>query len=229
MRSRNWCFPALSPCGASTARPWLPRGPPVELIDHPDFVPVHGAIEGIDRFDPLPFGLSAGEAAEIDPQQRLLLELSSLALDDAACDVVEDGPVGVFVGTGFNSYLVDNLRGRLGFAGGFERYSVVVASGSDFAATRIAYKQGLTGPAVTVASACSTALSAVAAAVDSFAGGTVPRRLGRRSFARHVLAFRAYRVGRGDRLTDRRLPALRRCRRRLDGRCRRRPFRVETP
>ncbi|MBS1164039.1 MAG: non ribosomal peptide synthetase [Proteobacteria bacterium] len=147
------------------------KGAPAELIDHPDFVPVHGAIEGTDRFDPLPFGLSAGEAAEIDPQQRLLLELSSLALDDAACDVTEDGPVGVFVGSGFNSYLVDNLRGRLGFAGGFERYSVVVASGNDFAATRIAYKQGLTGPAMTVASACSTALSAVAAAVDSLRAG----------------------------------------------------------
>ena len=146
-------------------------GAPSELVDHPDFVPVHGAIEGVNRFDPQPFALSAGEAAEIDPQQRLLLELSTLALDDAACNAAEDGPVGVFVGTGFNGYLVDNLRERLGFAGSFERYSVVVAADRDFAATRIAYKLGLTGPAVTVASACSTALSAVATAVDALRAG----------------------------------------------------------
>lgn len=142
-----------------------------ELIDHPDFVPVHAPIEGLGMFDPLPFGISAGEAAEIDPQQRLLLELSARALDDAACDAESDGPVGVFAGVGFNTYLVDNLRDRLGFAGGFERYSVVVAADKDFAATRIAYKLGLTGPATTVASACSTALSAVAAAVDSLRAG----------------------------------------------------------
>ncbi len=146
-------------------------GAPSELVDHPDFVPVHGTIEGVDLFDPLPFAFSAGEAAEVDPQQRLLLELSALALDDAACNAAEDGPVGVFVGTGFNSYLIDNLRERLGFAGSFERYSVVVAADRDFAATRVAYKLGLTGPAMTVASACSTALSAVAAAVDSLRAG----------------------------------------------------------
>ncbi|MDR3373578.1 MAG: type I polyketide synthase, partial [Ancalomicrobiaceae bacterium] len=87
------------------------------------------------------------------------------------CDGAEDGPVGVFAGVGFNAYLVDNLRERLGFAGGFERYSVVVAADKDFAATRIAYKLGLTGPAMTVASACSTALTAVVAAVDSLRAG----------------------------------------------------------
>jgi acyl transferase domain-containing protein len=43
----------------------------------------------------------------------------------------------------------------------------VVGSDKDFAATRIAYKLGLTGPAMSVNSACSTALSATAAAVDS--------------------------------------------------------------
>jgi len=145
----------------------LGMGAPVELIDHPDFVPVHAPIEGADLFDAALFGIGAGEAAEIDPQQRLLLELSFQALEDAACDTEVDGPVGVFAGIGFNTYMLDNLRGRTGFAGGFERYSVVVSADKDFAATRVAYKLGLTGPAFTVASACSTALSAVAAAVDS--------------------------------------------------------------
>lgn len=147
------------------------EGAPANLVDHPDFVPAHGAIDDVDRFDPLAFGYSQGEAAEIDPQQRLLLELAWHALEDAACDPATDGPVGVFMGVGFNAYLLDNLRERVGFAGGADRYSVVVGSDKDFAATRIAYKLGLTGPAMTVNSACSTALSVTATAVDNLRAG----------------------------------------------------------
>ncbi|HEY3381340.1 MAG TPA: amino acid adenylation domain-containing protein, partial [Vicinamibacterales bacterium] len=142
-------------------------GAPAALVDHADFIPVHGAIDGTDRFDPVPFGYSHGEAAEIDPQQRLLLELAWQALEDAVCDPAAEGPVGVFAGVGFNAYLVDNLRDRVGLAGGADRFSTVVSSDKDFAATRIAYKLGLTGPALTVNSACSTALSVTATAVDS--------------------------------------------------------------
>lgn len=147
------------------------NGAPSALVDHPDFVPVHAAIDDPDRFDPVPFGYGPGEAAEIDPQQRLLLELAWHALEDAACDPAADGPVGVFAGVGFNAYLLDNLRDRVGFAGGADRYSVVVGADKDFAATRIAYKLGLTGPAMTVNSACSTALSVTATAVDSLRAG----------------------------------------------------------
>ena len=146
-------------------------GAPAVLVDHPDFVAAHAAIDGTDRFDPLPFGYSRGEATAVDPQQRLLLELAWHALEDAACDPASDGPVGVFAGVGFNAYLVDNLRDRIGFAGGPDRFSAVVGADKDFAATRIAYKLGLNGPAMTVNSACSTALSATATAVDSLRAG----------------------------------------------------------
>jgi len=144
---------------------------PKALVDHPDFIPVHAAIDGTDQFDPLPFGYSQGEALEIDPQQRLLLELAWHALEDAACDPAAEGPVGVFAGVGFNAYLVDNLRERIGFAGSADRFSAVVGSDKDFAATRIAYKLGLTGPAMTINSACSTALSVTTTAVDSLRAG----------------------------------------------------------
>jgi len=93
----------------------------------------------------------------MDPQQRLLLELAWHALEDAACDPAVEGPVGVFAGVGFNAYLVDNLRDRVGFAGGADRFSAVIGSDKDFAATRIAYKLGLTGPAMTVGGAMSFA------------------------------------------------------------------------
>jgi amino acid adenylation domain-containing protein len=147
------------------------EGAPAALVDNPDFIPVHGAINDTDKFDPVPFGYSPGEAAEIDPQQRLLLELAWHALEDAACDPSVDGPVGVFAGVGFNAYMIDNLRDRFGIPGGSDRFTAVIRSDKDFAATRIAYKLGLTGPAMTVNSACSTALSATATAVDSLRAG----------------------------------------------------------
>ena len=146
-------------------------GAPAHLIRHPDFVAAHGALDGVGLFDPLAFGYSQGEAAEIDPQQRLLLELAWHALEDAACDPAADGPAGVFAGVGFNAYLLDNLGSRIGMAGEPDRFAAVVASDKDFAATRIAYKLGLMGPAMTVNSACSTALSATAMAVDSLRAG----------------------------------------------------------
>ncbi|TWB37258.1 polyketide synthase [Nitrospirillum pindoramense] len=142
-------------------------GAPAVLADHPDLVAANAAVDGLDLFDPVPFGYGPGEAAEIDPQQRLLLGLAWHALEEAGCDPVRDGPVGVYAGVGFNAYLLDNLRGRTGFAGGADRYSVVVGADKDFAATRLAYKLDLTGPAATVNSACSTALSVTAAAVDA--------------------------------------------------------------
>ena len=146
-------------------------GAPAALIDQVDFVAAHGAIDDSDRFDAAAFGYSPGEAAEIDPQQRLLLELAWHALDDAACDPARDGPIGAFAGVGFNSYLLDNLRERIGAAGGADRFSAVVGSDKDFAATRIAYKLGLTGPALTVNCACSTALAVTATAVDNLRAG----------------------------------------------------------
>ena len=149
----------------------LLAGAPAALVDHTDFVSAHAAIDDTDRFDPLPFGYSHGEASEIDPQQRLLLELAWHALEDAACDPATEGPVGVFAGVGFNAYLVDNLRDRISFPGSVDRFSTVVGSDKDFAATRIAYKLGLTGPAMTVNSACSTALSVTTTAVDSLRAG----------------------------------------------------------
>jgi amino acid adenylation domain-containing protein len=146
-------------------------GVPPSVSNHPDRVSAHGAIDGIDLFDHQTFGCSAREAAEMDPQQRLLLETAWRALDDAGCDPARQGPVGAFVGVGFNAYFVDHVLPVIGPGPTPERYAVAIGNDKDFAATRLAYKLGLTGPAVTVQTACSTSLTAVAEAVAAVRGG----------------------------------------------------------
>jgi acyl transferase domain-containing protein len=79
--------------------------------------------------------------------------------------------VGVFAGTGFGSYAFDNLFDRIHRRVGAERYATVIANDKDFAALRIAYKLGLTGPAVSVGTACSTGLGAVTLAVQALREG----------------------------------------------------------
>jgi phthiocerol/phenolphthiocerol synthesis type-I polyketide synthase E len=142
-------------------------------------VPVEGSLAHHDEFDAGFFGISASEAALIDPQQRVLLELAWHALEDAGVDPARAvGPIGVFAGQGHTAYLLNNLmpnRRCLDPAGGLARLlggsldalNVLVANEKDMLAPRISHRLGLTGPSITVQTACSTSLVAVHLAVQS--------------------------------------------------------------
>jgi phthiocerol/phenolphthiocerol synthesis type-I polyketide synthase E len=141
----------------------LDQGVPTELVGRPDFVPARAVIRDADCFDGRLFGYSPQDSTLIDPQQRVLLECSWGALEHAGYSpIASDGNrVGVFVGTGTNVYLLDNLwpnQRILESAGGLQ---VMIASDRDFAATRIGYKLNLEGPALTLQTACSTSLVAI--------------------------------------------------------------------
>ncbi|MFC4233672.1 amino acid adenylation domain-containing protein [Thalassospira xianhensis] len=145
-------------------------GDPSALEDA-DFVARHGILDDIDMFDPAPFAMTAGETIETDPQQRLLLEVALGALEDGACDPARDGPVGAYVGVGFPTYLVDSLEDRLRARPDAIRYGMTIGNDKDFAATRLAYKLNLTGPAIASSTACSTGLVNIALAVDALRSG----------------------------------------------------------
>ncbi|WP_328741680.1 acyltransferase domain-containing protein [Streptomyces caniferus] len=138
----------------------LAAGAPADQVRRPEYVPARGVLGGGDRFDWAYFGYSRADAARIDPQQRVLLECAANALDDAALDPHRfQGWVGVFGG-------VDSGTPRLEDDGG-DVLARMIGREKDYAATRIAYKLGLRGPAVTVQSACSTSLVAVHMACQS--------------------------------------------------------------
>jgi acyl transferase domain-containing protein/NADPH-dependent curcumin reductase CurA/acyl carrier protein/short-subunit dehydrogenase len=126
-----------------------------------------GFLESVDRFDAAFFGLSPREAAQADPQQRLALELAWEALEDAAIrpSRLSGGRTGVFLGAMWSDY-ARLLSGR-------DDIAQHTATGQDISiiSARIAYTLGLQGPALTINTACSSALVAVHQACHSLRSG----------------------------------------------------------
>ncbi len=175
------------------------------LRSDPRYVGARGVIEGADLFDAGFFNVGAREAELTDPQHRVFLECAWEALEAAGLDPARyPGPVGVFAGAAHPSYLVHNLvaarvdqRPLLELVG---ELAALIGNDKDHLTTRVAYKLGLRGPAITVQSACSTSLVAVALACQSLlafqcdaalAGGvslTFPRGEGYLAQEGHILS-----------------------------------------
>ncbi|MEV6136035.1 polyketide synthase [Nocardia sp. NPDC051990] len=125
---------------------------------------IHDALD----FDPAFFGITPRAAQAIDPQHRLLLEVAWEALCDSGIDpsTLRGEQVGTFVGiTGRQDYT--------DWAGQHADANWALGNGHSFAPGRIAYTFGFTGPAVAFDTACSSALVAVAHAVQSLRRGEV--------------------------------------------------------
>ncbi|MER9396197.1 MULTISPECIES: amino acid adenylation domain-containing protein [unclassified Mesorhizobium] len=138
-----------------------------DTFGKPNYVRREAVISGVDLFDAAFFGISPKEAAWMDPQQRILLETAYQALDHAGYGSREpsEAKVGVFAGVGANHYLAEREAGRDLLDS--EKLQIRILNGHDFTATRIAYKLNLTGPCVSVQTACSTSLVAVHLACQS--------------------------------------------------------------
>ncbi|MFD7659777.1 beta-ketoacyl synthase N-terminal-like domain-containing protein, partial [Actinosynnema sp. NPDC059797] len=173
----------------------IAAGIPARLVDDPAYVPVSGALDDIAGFDAELFGISPAEAAVTDPQQRLFLQICHQALEHAGY-AGAGGRVGVYAGSGMTLYsLRTYLRENLGGTDpGDQLAALQVAIGNepDFLATRVAYRLGLTGPAVTVRSACSTSLVAVHSAITALLAGDADMALAGAA-ALHVPGIAGYR------------------------------------
>ncbi|MEH0416182.1 type I polyketide synthase [Streptomyces sp. B21-083] len=151
-----------------TDRELLAAGEDPRLLDHPDYVRVHGVLAGVESFDAEFFGVSPHEAALMDPQHRLFLECAWAAFEDAGYDPKDcAGPVGVYAGSGWNSYFLRHVAARPEFLEPAHLQRTLLGNESDTLATRVSYKLGLRGPSMTVQTACSTSLVAVAQACQS--------------------------------------------------------------
>lgn len=135
---------------------------PKEQILSENYVGVVSACEDYDKFDAAFFGYTEKEARLMNPQHRLFLETCWNALEHAGYDPLNmNKPVGVFGAEAYNTYIIDGLEKNENFIADNGFHDVMVGNDKDYLATRVSYKLNLTGPSITVQTACSSSLGAV--------------------------------------------------------------------
>ncbi len=129
-----------------------------------------GFLSDLAHFDAQFFGISQREAEALDPQQRMLLETSWEAMERAGIAVRRQDrlPAGVFVGIMASEYN-ERLAGKADKSGVDPYYGT--GGGHCFAAGRISYALGFSGPALSVDTACSSSLVAFHLGVQSLRRG----------------------------------------------------------
>ncbi|WP_442588338.1 amino acid adenylation domain-containing protein [Pedobacter sp. AW31-3R] len=138
----------------------------------PHYVKARGIIRDAEMFDPEFFGLNPKLAELMDPQQRVFMELSRDVLEKTGyLPAYYDGITGVFAGSGYNTYFFNNVQHHPELVDTIGSFQVNTVNEKDYISSRAAYQLDLKGPAVSVFSACSTSLLAVAQAVDSIRNG----------------------------------------------------------
>jgi acyl transferase domain-containing protein/acyl carrier protein len=141
-------------------------------IEDPSWVKYWMKFEKADDFDADFFGYSPRQASSIDPQQRVFLECAWEALETAGYQPSSsEESVGVYAGSGFSSHLLDVLFHHSWGSSSTSSLEYILDNDKDFLSTRVAYKLGLTGPCITVQTACSTSLVAVHMACQSLLTG----------------------------------------------------------
>jgi phthiocerol/phenolphthiocerol synthesis type-I polyketide synthase E len=133
------------------------------------FVPAKGAIEDADCFDFAFFGMTPALARAMDPQHRLFLECCWHALEDAGCSKEPAGRrVGVFAGASaassyYHSYAVHDSE----TAQALDPFQLYIVNQPAALSNQVSFHFDLTGPSVTVQTACSTGLATVVNACQS--------------------------------------------------------------
>lgn len=146
----------------------LKAGIEESVLDKPNYIKAKAFLPDIDKFDASFFGYSPKEAELLDPQQRAFLELAWQALEMAGYDSEQYlGRIAVYAGMGLDTYLLTNLIPNKEIFTSSRAHQAILGNDKDFLPTRVAYKLNLTGPAITIQTACSTSLVATCLACQS--------------------------------------------------------------
>ncbi|GAB3704759.1 hypothetical protein GCM10027592_36480 [Spirosoma flavus] len=141
---------------------------PSDLTEDSAYVKARGILEKANEFDAGFFGLSAKLAEVMDPQHRVFMEIAWEVLEQTGYLPHQHGSsIGVWAGCGNNTYYLNNVLANKEVLNQIGSFQAMTVNEKDFIASRTAYQLNLGGPAVSVYSACSTSLLAVAQAVDS--------------------------------------------------------------
>ncbi len=145
---------------------------PAEITGDPAYVKARGILDQADQFDAHFFGLNEKLASVMDPQQRIFLEITWELLEKTGyLPQHYTGNVGVWAGCGNNTHYLNNVLTNKQAVSDIGSFQAMTVNEKDFIASRTAYQLNLTGPAVSVYSACSTSLLAITQAVQSLRMG----------------------------------------------------------
>lgn len=149
-----------------------------DRLEEEGYVRRRGYLSGVEYFDAAFFSFTPKDAEITDPQQRLFLECAWEALEDAAVDPSRDrGRIGVYAGSSLNTYFLNHVLPSRATVEQFtqsfqvDNYPLLIGNDKDYLASRVAYKLGLKGPALTIQTACSTSLVAVTQACSALLSG----------------------------------------------------------
>lgn len=126
-----------------------------------------GFLTGATEFDPLFFGITPREAVAMDPQQRAGMRVAWRALEQAGINpaAVEGDSAGCWMGVSVMEYgpRVASVNEHSGYR--------VTGTALGAVAGRISHGLGLTGPSISVDTACASALTAVHQAAAAIRAG----------------------------------------------------------
>lgn len=135
------------------------------LIKKPEFVKVMNVFKGKDTFDSTFFEYRPEEVRVMNPVHRVFHECVWEALEDAGCNPDQiRGPIGLFAGANEDPDWKNHV---LSLQHGLDNLTLTSLANKDYLATLLAYKLNLTGPAITINTACSTSLVAINLACKS--------------------------------------------------------------
>jgi phthiocerol/phenolphthiocerol synthesis type-I polyketide synthase C len=129
-----------------------------------------GYIDNPFGFDAEAFGISAREAAQMDPQQRVLLEVVWEALEDAGIPPSRTAgeAVGVYVGASNVDYQNSVAADQSAIESHF-----VTGIALSIVSNRLSYVFDWKGPSMTIDTACSSSIVALAQALDDLAADKI--------------------------------------------------------
>jgi amino acid adenylation domain-containing protein len=142
------------------------------LRNDPLYVGARGIIPNANTFDAAFFGINHKLAEVMDPQIRLFLEIAWETLEQTGyLPKHYSGSIGVYAGTGSNTYYKKNILPNQEVLDSVGYLQAETVNEKDYISSRTAYHLNLKGPAVSVYSACSTSLLAIAQAVEAIRNG----------------------------------------------------------
>jgi acyl transferase domain-containing protein/acyl carrier protein len=140
-------------------------------VERSSYVKARGVLDDVDQFDAAFFNVNPNEAELMDPQHRVFLECAWEALEDAGiCPTHYERSIGVYAGAGPESYLL-HLHSNKGLVDSIGGFQLSLGNDKDYLTTRVSYKLNLTGPSITVQTACSSSLAAVHLAIQALLAG----------------------------------------------------------